>query len=239
MPELDPVAAYDLLAPSFSAVSKTRERYLRAIEDLIVSAAPKTAASMLDIGSGDGRRALQIARQLGIRRVTLLEPSATMRAHWPDDVEGWYVRVEELGSKAGNFDLITCLWNVLGHVFPTEARLHALEQMRRLLTANGRLFMDVSHRYNMLHYGRVRTLLRMLRDRFGQDWLSGDVSVRWEVAGGNVHAKGHVFTAAELEALARAAGLQIEHRFVVDYATGELRRSKYQGHLLYQCRRSA
>jgi hypothetical protein len=45
-----------------------------------------------------------------------------------------------------------------------------------------------------------------------------------------------VFTASEFAELCRVAGVAIEQRFVVDYATGTVRRWSFQGHLLYVLR---
>ena len=223
---LDPVAAYDRIAPSYAQLSEQRRAYLDAVERLIVAAIPAGSRSLLDIGSGDGVRALRIAQAAGFRDVTLLEPSPSMRSTWPANVTTWAMRAEDLPSQTGQFDIVTCLWNVLGHIFPAKARVEVLRQCGRLLAPGGRIFVDVSHRYNMAHYGVAPSLWRWLRGS------SGDVTVNWRAQG--ITTLGHVFTAAEFTALCRDAKLSIEQRYVLDYATGELRRSIFQGHLLYE-----
>jgi len=80
---LDPVAAYDQLAPHYSHLSNRRTAFLKSVESNIVSRLPAHAASLLDIGAGDGNRALRIAAAAGIGRVVLLEPSSRMSAHAP------------------------------------------------------------------------------------------------------------------------------------------------------------
>jgi hypothetical protein len=95
------------------------------------------------------------------------------------------------------------------------------------------LFIDVSHRYNALHYGVVPTLLRMMRDRIFPDAKNGDVTAQWTVNGNNYATNGHVFTDTEFRRVSSSAGFKIRKTFVVDYATGEIRKSKYAGHLLY------
>jgi hypothetical protein len=77
---LDPVDAYDRIAGSFARLSEERRAYLEAIERLIVSAIPRGSKSLLDIGAGDGVRALRIAQAAGLKEVVLLEPSEAMRA---------------------------------------------------------------------------------------------------------------------------------------------------------------
>jgi 2-polyprenyl-3-methyl-5-hydroxy-6-metoxy-1,4-benzoquinol methylase len=222
---LDPVAAYNRIAASYAQLSEQRRAYLDAVERLVVAAIPAGSRSLLDVGSGDGVRALRIAHAAGLTNVTLLEPSAAMRRSWPADVTTWAMRAEDLASQSGQFDVITCLWNVFGHIFPAAARAEVLRQCSRLLAPGGRIFVDVSHRYNVAHYGVAQTLWRWFRGS------SGDVTVNWSAQG--ITTMGHVFSAAEFAALCRSAGLSIERRYVLDYATGELRRSIFQGHLLY------
>ncbi len=132
-------------------------------------------------------------------------------------------------------DVITCLWNVLGHIGPAANRLEVLRQFARLTSSGGRVFLDVNHRYNARHFGAMRTGLRFLRDRVSP---GGDVVVAWSVGGTEVRTTGHVFTHNEVRSLSRQAGLTIEKRFVVDYATGELRRWSFEGNLLYVLRKA-
>jgi 2-polyprenyl-3-methyl-5-hydroxy-6-metoxy-1,4-benzoquinol methylase len=225
---LDPVAAYDRIAPSFARLSEERRAYLEAVERLIVAALPAGSRSLLDIGAADGRRALRIAAGAGIGDITLLEPSAEMRKTWPAGVTAWPIRAQELHTQSGQFDVITCLWNVLGHIFPASARSETLQQCARLLAPGGRILVDVSHRFNARHYGVLPTAWR---------WFcggSGDVTVTWRPEG--VSTAGHVFTAREFAQLCRAAGVAMERRLVVDYASGAVCRWSFQGHLLYVLR---
>lgn len=61
------------------------------------------------------------------------------------------------------FQVITCLWNVFGHV-PEQHRLIFLENLRNLLAREGRLYIDVNNRYNSRAYGWKVVLKNMLRD---------------------------------------------------------------------------
>jgi hypothetical protein len=54
---LDPVAAYDLVAPVYARLAEQRKAYLDAVDRLIVARIPAGTRSMLDAGSGDGSRA--------------------------------------------------------------------------------------------------------------------------------------------------------------------------------------
>jgi len=234
---LDPVAAYDRIAPVYASLAKQRRAYLDAVDRLVVAEVPPGSRSLLDVGSGDGARAARIAAAAGVRDLILLEPSGAMRSYCPAHATVWAMRAEDLHGKHGNFDVVTCLWNVLGHILPAAARIQALRHFGRLAAPQGRIFVDVNHRYNARHYGALATAARFLRDRFSPDGANGDVTVAWNLEGRLVSTTGHVFTHREFAGLAQAAGLRIEKQFVVDYASGELRRWSLQGHLLYVLRR--
>jgi SAM-dependent methyltransferase len=240
---LDPVAAYDLLAPIYAEISAGRRRYLRSVEDLIVSRIPAGSRRMLDVGAGDGRRAQRIFELARLAEVILLEPSVAMAESIPE-ARRWAIRAEDLGraarEKTGRgFDVITCLWNVLGHVRPEAARIELLRRLAQMLAADGRLFLDVNHRYNVSAYGLTKTLARWIYDRLRPAERNGDVVVRWQVGKRRCATYGHVFTNVELRRLAAAADLAVEERLVVDYGTGQIRRFACEGNLLYALRRDS
>jgi 2-polyprenyl-3-methyl-5-hydroxy-6-metoxy-1,4-benzoquinol methylase len=230
---LEPVAAYDCIAPEYPQICERRLAYLKSIERLILHQIPPASRSMLDVGSGDGRRAQRIAAAAGIKTLVLLEPSTAMRQHWPSGVRGLPIRAEDLDTVEETFDVITCLWNVLGHVSSETQRVHVLRQFARLLSPNGIVFIDVNHRYNMREYGFLKTLGRMALDYLISNERNGDVIARWTVGEMIFATSGHVFTHREFIRLTRQAGLQIKKRISVDYRSGDVRRSAFGGNLLY------
>ncbi|MGO4880884.1 MAG: class I SAM-dependent methyltransferase [Bryobacteraceae bacterium] len=225
--------AYDVIAPVYGRISEQRRAYLNAIDRLVIAEIPPGARSLLDVGAGDGSRAARIAQAAGITDLVLLEPSAQMRAQQPREATIWAMRAEDLHDRQGSFDAITCLWNVLGHIFPAAARADVLREFGRLASPSGRIFVDVNHRYNARHYGAIKTALRFARDLGAPLGAHGDVRVEWDLAGYRCATAGHVFTDAEFAALARAAGLRILKRFVVNYRSGGLRRWSFEGNLMY------
>jgi 2-polyprenyl-3-methyl-5-hydroxy-6-metoxy-1,4-benzoquinol methylase len=260
----DPVAAYDRLAAHYADLSHRREAYLRGVEREIISRIPKGSISLLDVGAGDGIRALRIASRVGIERVVLVEPSKEMAGRSGELAEVWPVRAEDLGTDTAEkdcracgpgtdecvrphtilsnsiterFDVITCLWNVLGHIPTAEKRLRALTAITRLLAPQGLFFLDVNHRYNLRTYGIFPTSARWMRDLFSLRETNGDVLANWSDAG--VSTYGHVFTQSEIMRLCGAAGLDLEERLVIDYDDGRIRRFSFQGNLLYVFRRSS
>jgi 2-polyprenyl-3-methyl-5-hydroxy-6-metoxy-1,4-benzoquinol methylase len=233
---LDPVAAYDQIAPAFTRIAEKRRSYLDGIDRLVICGIPPGSRSMLDVGAGDGVRARRIAQARDIAELVLVEPSVAMQRGNPTVRT---MRAEQLHLEVAEFDVITCLWNVLGHVFPSAGRFEVLRQFARLVSPQGRIFVDVQHRYNVRHYGATPTALRFLRDCTRWNESNGDVVVAWDFEDVQCATRGHVFTHREFRSLALAAGLNIETRFVVDYATGEPRRWSIEGHLLYVLARIA
>lgn len=236
---LDPVAAYDCVAPLFADMSRRREAYLRKVEDLVIAREPANSQSLLDVGAGDGRRAVRIARAAEIHTIVLLEPSAKMRVGADASCEIWPIRAEELNDAAPaekSFDAIICLWNVLGHIRAHE-RLKVLKALGQLLSPKGALFVDVNHRYNMRAYGSWRTAGRMMYDRVFPSEANGDVTTRWDVRGAVCSTYGHVFTQLEMQRLIAAAELVTAEVIFVDYESGEIQPSGLKGNLFYVLRR--
>ena len=236
----DPVAAYDRLAPVYWGYAKRRERYLLSVERLIAHRV-QGATSLLDMGAGDGTRATRIAATAGIPNLVLLEPSSAMSGTPTSSAERWAMRAEDLRPEhmARRFDAITCLWNVLGHI-PAIDRERVLRASSQLLTPEGRIFLDVNHRYNARSYGWIATSARWLRDAVTQDVRKGDVTAIWKIGGGrSISTFGHVFTHREMVGLAQAAGVEIEERIVIDYENGSVHDITWLGNLLYIFRRSS
>ena len=238
----DPVAAYERLAPVYAIQSGKRELYLRGIEREIVARIPQGSQSLLDIGAGDGLRAARIAKSAGIARVVLVEPSAAMASLAKSTADVWHMRAEDLDADAfpGRFDMITCLWNVLGHVRSRENRGQTLKAMAKLLSSRGRLFVDVNHRYNARAYGWIATSGRWVYDFLMRNVNTGDVTATWDIGeGDSISTYGHVFRHREIVELAEAAELEIEERILIDYDDGSVRRLPWQGNLLYILRRTS
>jgi 2-polyprenyl-3-methyl-5-hydroxy-6-metoxy-1,4-benzoquinol methylase len=236
-PPLTPIAAYDAFAPFYSGYANTRMSYLSSVENIVIVHAPR-AGSLLDVGAGDGRRALRIAQAAKLRWVVLLEPSAGMRAQCPAGAEVWPYSASKIPDSGPQFDVITCLWNVLGHLEGQRQRASALVQFRKMLAPQGMVFLDVSHRYNAESYGWRMTLMRMAGDFFLRSEKRGDVSVTWKAGARTIHTTGHVFTHREIKWLVRSAGLKILRRWIISYETGRESKLPLRGHLLYQLARA-
>lgn len=229
--------SYDRLAPHFRSYSEARAAYLCAVDQVILRRITKGARSLLDVGSGDGHRAVGLARSCSISRLVLSDPSEEMagcccRLEEVDEV--WQVGAENLPSGGESFDVITCLWNVLGLIAGGAQRSEALRRMHSLISPKGQIFLDVNNRYNAAAYGGLRTAGRLIYDLLRPSEANGDVEFDWHVGGEVIRSRGHVFRPGEVEDLIGVAGLKVIGRHIIDYKTGCSRRFAYGGQLFYE-----
>jgi 2-polyprenyl-3-methyl-5-hydroxy-6-metoxy-1,4-benzoquinol methylase len=230
---------YDALAPHYREYAEKKSAYLSAVDQFIVNHARSRPSSMLDVGSGDGVRAMSLARQFGISSVVLSDYSAEMTARCrtlgPSDV--WQIAAQDLPETDLRFDIITCLWNVLGHLPDRFSRIKALTRMKALLSPRGVIFFDVNNRHNATAYGRVKILGRIIIDTMQHDDRRGDARFDWKIGDRVFPAMGHLFTPAEIETIIRESGLQVRERIAVDYTSGAVSRSPLRGQLVYRLSR--
>lgn len=226
---------YDTLAPHYREYSANKAAYLAAVDRFVIENIPVGAKSLLDVGAGDGVRGMDIARQLNIGMVVLSDPSSEMVARCrllsADDV--WQCSAENLPETSGRFDVILCLWNVLGHLAGRNVRIQALSHMRQLLAHGGVMFFDVNNRHNASGYGWLEVVKRKFVDAVAFDERRGDASFDWNVGGRHFPARGHLFTPDEIKGIVDESGLSIEKNVAVHYTTGKISRSNMRGQLLF------
>ena len=226
---------YDALAPHYAAYAGTRATYHHAVDQAILGQLRRRGGAWLDVGSADGGRAVRLARAASTTRLVLSDPSAEMiaqcRRHDVSDV--WHAAAESLPAPPPFFDVVTCLWGVLGAIDGSERRIVALEHIRALLSSDGQLFLDVPNRYNTRTAGRARVLARMLRDSLRPSEANGAVRFTWDVGGARIPARGHLFTDDEARRLFALAGLRVVRCRYIDYTTGDTR-SWTEGQMLFE-----
>jgi SAM-dependent methyltransferase len=229
---------YDAMAPVYRDYAARRANYLDAIDSFVAESIPPAAQRLLDVGSGDGIRAMALARACGIATVVLSDVSSEMvqRCRMLGATEVWHVPAQSLPDNGTRFDAITCLWNVLGHLAGHAERVAALRRMRDLLAPGGRLFLDVQNRHNASAYGWGRVLMRVGIDTMWPDERRGDTSFDWKVGDTTIRGRGHLFTPREIGKLLRQAGLEVVSRFTFDYSTGCRSTSVLLGQLVFVCR---
>lgn len=243
---MDPSKFYDDIASSFEELSKPREQYILGVESVVVEVAGELGKieNYLDIGSGDGRRAIRIASKIKAKKLTIVEPSKRMldQVERPSrgslELEAHQSSAEDIHKilRGRKYRLITALWNVFGHVPDKTTRLKALRNIKLLLAEGGRAVFDVSNRYNSSAYGEEKAKYRRKLDKenpggiFGEN---GDFYYTVEAKGRAVPAWGHSFSPYEIVRLIGEAGLRVHRRVSVNYDTGKIERQDENGQLLY------
>lgn len=231
--------SYDRLAPHYRQVANSRTPYISAVDEFVRSQSPKKVFNLLDVGAGDGVRGIRLARDLRASRAVHCDASTQMvelcRRNGANEVI--LCTAENLPPFSEKFDVVLCLWNVLGHVPNPETRLAALRGMREVMSDHGALFMDVNNRHNANAYGRWTVLARRAIDGLWPNSERGDVEFRWSAGGEVIPAKGHLFTPREVRDLVERAGLQIEEAVFVDYLDGTVSKNKTLGQMLFKIRK--
>ncbi len=230
---------YDQFALYYRHYSERKSRYLDAVNGLIVSRAGQHKR-VLDIGCGDGVRGVQVAKIIKSAKLLMLDNSEGMvsLASKFQDKNITVLKLDIADKKSvfelgqDNFDTIFCLWNVFGHIIPEQNRLQALANIRDILTGEGLLFVDVSNRYNVAHYGIKSVAVNMWNDFVHPDRDNGTFSYAIDIGTEKIKSHCHFFNPNEFPKLCKKAGLQVKETIYLNYATGAVT-NHFSGHAFH------
>jgi SAM-dependent methyltransferase len=222
---------YNKIADDYSAMLLKRERYLKAIENEVCNS--KDVKNYLDIGCGDGSRSIRIISELKPLKSILIDESDQM-------VNLFTVRKDlNIQLITGNFlneefkdtfDVIACLWNVLGHVETRELRLAFLKKIYNLLDESGTLYFDVNNRYNIRTYGKLNVISNIIKDFFKLKKTG-----YWRInPKKNVSSIVYIHNPFEMGKLLKEAGFMKFKKLYFDYNTGTKVNSFFAGQILYK-----
>ena len=232
-------AFYTLFARTYASYSASKVAYISSVNEFIYKESA-LLSSLVDVGSGDGKRGKVIANKLNISDVTFIDNSDgmfTLARQIPDvrvikdDITRKYFATERA------YGLVLCLWNVLGHIDTVEGRKNAISNLSKLLTNDGVLIIDVNNRYNCRHYGKMAVAVNIMKDIFTPNDRRGDFDLNINISSGAIKTKVHVFNPREIRNLISSAGLRVERMQVVNYDTGENERRFWNGQLVYKIRK--
>lgn len=237
---------YDQFAPHYEGYTRERVAYITAVDILVVehATATTTVPSVVDVGSADGMRIASLAPQLHASRVVLIDDSAKMCAlakmNTPFQVWQADVAASTYVDRGERFTVVLCLWNVLGHVVEKKRRNAAFAHLAQLCNDNGYVYLDVNNRFNLAQYG-WRIFLRnvwseLVSPRIREGSVACKIAVSSELV---LDSRCHFYAPWEVRKLARAAGLQVERLYYIDYRTGQRRRLFWQGQIFVVLRQAA
>jgi len=226
---------YDAFAPQYREYSQSRNSYLAAIDELLLGGFRGKVRRVLDYGAGDGVRGARLFKGLGAERLVQADVSEEMLKLCREQgaaAEYWNVSSDQWKKTPERFDLILCLWNVLGHIRPFAERQKVLADLRTVAAPGARLCFDVNNRH-YVGYGKWTSLSRRLLDFVWPDYSRGDTRFMWKIGNAQFPAQGHLFIMAELRELIGTTGWTIEDWRAVDYATGRVSSNHCQGQLFF------
>lgn len=221
---MDAAKIYDKMAGSYQNLSTGRFAYLRAVTDII----PKHSLDplqYLDVGCGDGDRTVEIAAIVGALWVEAIDISSEMAKIAESKMDKFECTSMKNYFSVYSYDLITALWNVLGHIKEAD-RLESLKNMEMHLTTDGLFIFDVNNRYN-LGYGFWNVVKNIIFRRSG--WHT------FKFKGEEFPT--YLYSPREIKGLLKKAGLEIVKKYGVDYETGKVSKSLFRGQMVFVVRR--
>lgn len=226
---------YSRFSKLYAQYATTKQAYLSSINTFIKQEAG-IVKTMIDVGSGDGKRSKEIANLLGIGNFTLIDNSGGM-VNLSKNIPGATIFKDDISNVAfkleNKYDVVLCLWNVLGHI-AFDRRVIALKNLASLINDGGFIFVDVNNRYNAVHYGIKAALKNICKDILTPKISNGDFELNINTDKGQINTIVHIFNPNEIKHLFKLAGLKIIKTEIINYKTGEVKNNFWSGQLLYK-----
>lgn len=227
---------YNKLAPYYRKYSEKNTLYLEKVNKLVRERLPNTPFSMIDLGTGDGVRIKKIISQHepAPDPMVLVDNSEKMIA-LTRNIQSAHICQQDFSLKSFHleqkFDIVCCLWNVLGHIDDTNLK-QALLNMKNLLKNNGSIILDINNRQNIKQYGK-HALLNILKDFLFPSSRNGDIYFKMKSDKLVIPSFVHLFSKKEIESYFKQAGLLIKERIYINYKTGQREKLSCFGQLFY------
>ena len=222
----DSLSFYNDLSIMYDEISSKRYNYLSGVNQILFDFVEITnhRIKWLDLACGNGSRTLGLMRTFGkVESVTAIDSAINMVNSFNHKLTG-DMRVEvickdftEPQDLSSEFNLITTLWNVFGHLNTEDEKLAWLQNVKKHLSKDGFFFMDFNNRYN-LEYGLKTILKNMVFDLFQIK------TARYPLQIEGIQTAVYIHSPGELDGLIDQAGLKIQKRLFVLYKSGELSR---------------
>ena len=227
---------YNLFTKEYGDYSKERFSYILSVNKIIKKkySSPK---KILDIGCGDGERIKQLSCFWNTKEIFLVDQSESMLNIAIKNTGFTGVKADigkDVFFEDNFFDLITCLWNVLGHIENEERCLFALKSFKNKIDKNsGIIIFDINNRYNIFQYGLVNVIRNIIKDLYNYNFKNGDFLLSIPIVDKSLNTNVHIFNPFEMRRLIEKAGLVIEDEIYINYRTGVRVPSWLFGQILY------
>jgi SAM-dependent methyltransferase len=227
---------YNSIASNYHLQALAKMNYLNAVDNYIIKAmAGSLVDNYMDVGTGDGRRALKLIQNLDIKGYKVLVDDSKEMLGLLEDIEGVDLFNDNvLNYKSSTkFSLITCLWNVLGHFSSKDTRINFFKLVEEQLKPGGVFICDVNNRYNISHYGFNSVAENLKNDQGDKDQNSG-----WfDLAIGAHKTKVYMHSPFDIDTYIISTALELEETIYIDYTTGARASNFFEGQLVYKLRK--
>lgn len=209
--------------------------YMEAVNRLILENFENSP--ILDVGCGDGTRALNIFSGRTKKIVGLDSSIGMCRKAERNGIPKCFnenianVSKNTKNMFCGKFGTVICLWNVLGHIIQLRDREMAVKNMADFLGNDGLLFIDVNNRLNMNNYGLFSFLLNCF------SWIFKREKGVFELPIDDSTVEVYLSTEREIKDLLEKNGFYIERLIFINYNNGKVEDSWARGQILAICRK--
>jgi len=210
---------YNLISAKYQKIAKERSAYISTVNQVIIDHCSQgNVASWLDVGTGDGLRILSIlSRTNSISRISVVEPSLKMLnvckehlRHLSHHVDYFNCSIEAFPATEEH-DLITCLWNVIGH---SSDPFIFLKSIRENMTINSLAIFDCNNSFNIRQY-KLDAIRNMLKALLRPKEL---LSFKLSKCGYSTNVR--ILNPFQITSLLKRAGFSEWKLFYIDYTTG-------------------
>ena len=226
---------YDNIATNYHMEALAKMNYLNAVDNYIIKTmTDEKINGFMDVGTGDGRRALKLINYFKITsNIVLVDDSKEMLEQMELDDNIILFSDNVINYKSTQrFSLITCLWNVLGHFPSVEDRIDFFKLVEEHLRPGGVFIYDVNNRYNIAHYGSESVANNIIKDRYN------NANSGWfDLATGGNKTKVYIHSPFDIENYIKPTHLTLEETVYIDYTTGVLKSNFLEGQLVYKLRK--
>lgn len=221
---LGSVQFYDHLSKQYETVKEERSKYLAMINNLAIQAIDPTKDEsgdglILDIGCGDGKRGLEIAKAAGCGLLAIDSSPSMVELALKNGVRAENIDIQDLDVEH-EYSSVLMLWNVLGHVDGSQ-RIDALQKVHDALSQNGSLILDVNNMLNGAQYGRENADRNALAIASNIP-NSGDFVTQRTVGEVTISTNTHIFHKQEVIDLLEKVGFEIDQITFIDYSDGSV-----------------
>lgn len=219
---------YNLVADEYEMLRIKRSAYLDKIDSLIISDFFMKAKRILDVGSGDGSRGLKIFQGICADEIWMVEESRKMaeQIKMGERIKVYVGPIQNFRSEQ-KFDLILCLWNILGHISSFAERVQVLTMLKSFLSDDGLIAIDINNRHNIRHYGVKNVMINIIKSMFMSEpgWFL--------ISNHKATTKVYIHSYFEIRRMISLSGLKIKSFRVIDYDNGDEHSNLLKGQFLF------